>query len=223
VEGTLTVRNEGNLPAHANLTLRAPEGWLVRVERDVVSMQPGEERPLGLRVTVPVNATADRHSLTALALSGRDARYDITRAVRAANADLAVSEFELLPRGAVRDGGLVTVQVKVSNLGDAPAAAPLAVYVDDALLGFEDLPALEPGQEAVVNASFRAKQGEHVVLVALDPGRSVGESDEDNNARVKVLRVEGGGAFFAVPGPEPWWGVLLLAAAAWVRKRRVPR
>jgi uncharacterized membrane protein len=219
VEGTLVVTNQGNLAARAELTVQAPPGWHAKLGRDVASMGPGEQRSLDLSLTVPQNATNEPSALRVLARSGRDARFEALQPVRAARADLAAGDFDLLPRGVVRDGGLVTLQVRVRNQGETSAGAPVAVYVDDALMGFEQVPDLQPGQEALVNASFKVQHGEHVVLVVVDPGKALGEEDEDNNARLRVLHVEGGGAFFAVPALGPMLAALAVAALAAARRR----
>jgi subtilase family serine protease len=168
---------------------------------------------------VPQNASGGEHVLQALAQSGRGVNYTSRDVLRAARADLAVEGFDLQPKGALREGNVATLQVSLRNQGDAPAPGALAVYVDDSLVGFDAGHDLQPGEEALVNVSFKVQHGEHVVLVAVDPGKAVGEDDEDNNALVKVLHVEGGAAFFAVPDVEPLLGVVAVVLLAAVRRR----
>lgn len=220
--GSLVVRNAGNLEARAALQVTAPEGWPLRLERDVVSVNPGEARTLDLGLVVPANASDKAQALVALAESGRGASYDLTRVVRPASVDLEVVALEQLPRGQARDGAVLTIVAHVANRGEVPLPAPLAVYVDDVLLGYENGPTLAPGEEARINVSFKARGGEHVLLVAADPAQVLGEADETNNAKLLVMRVDRAGGLFAVPGPEPWLVALAVAGLALILRTRSP-
>jgi hypothetical protein len=210
------VANEGNLPAFARLRVDAPPGWRARLGREVVSMLPGEARDVPLSLVVPPEAPAGEGVLRVTAASGRDAVYDAARPMRAATAQLALEGLELVPRVAVRVGDVVHAQVRVANRGEVAVPASVAAYVDDQLLGFEDLGLLAPGREVLASLAFTARAGEHVVLASVDPGGAVGEADEADNARLEVLRVPQGFAFATVPGPE----LLLLASALLAAARR---
>jgi uncharacterized membrane protein len=204
VQGRLVVLNAGNV--HAQATLRLESAWPATLVRDVASLQPGEERSLPLTLTAPANATGMQLSLTAIAQA--DAGFNVTFPVRAAVADLAVETVDVTPKGAIRDGDLVTVSARIANKGEVNLTSVLAVYVDDALVALQDVPTIAAGADARVTATFRSKGGEHVILAEVDPANVVGEVDEANNARVLVQRVSGGG-FFALPGLDP--AMLLVA------------
>lgn len=224
VQGALVVRNLGNLAARADLVVRGPQGWPLRLERDVVAVNPGEARSLTLGLTVPSNATAKSVVLIANATSARAHTYLLEERVRPARADLAIVNLEQLQKGQVRDGGLTTLVATIANQGEVDLTAPLAVYVDDALLGFEPATSIPAGAEAKVNVSFKARGGEHVILVVVDPGQVIGEEDETDNARVLVQRVDRAAGLFAVPGPEPLLAFALIALGATaLRRKRVPR
>ncbi|MCA1812321.1 MAG: hypothetical protein LC624_00025, partial [Halobacteriales archaeon] len=222
LQGLLVVRNAGNLPAHADLSLLVPAGWQAHLARDIASMEPGEQRALPVSLDVPQGAASGEHRLQAVAASGRGANYTLHQVLRAARADLQVEGFDLQPKGALREGNVATIGVTVRNNGNAPAPGTVAVYLDNTLVGFDAGRDLQPGEAATLNVSFKVQHGEHVVLAAVDPGKAVGEDDEDNNAVVRVLHVESGGAFFAVPGLEPMLAVAALLAVAVLRRRAWP-
>jgi hypothetical protein len=115
--------------------------------------------------------------------------------------DLAVSPLYLWT-GALPDGRVV-ITAAVYNFGSvASPSAEAAFYVDEPLTDatrFQtmSLPALAPGAQAVVTATWNAPTwGEHAFYVAVDPAWAVTETTRTNN----LASVSGASACMALQG-----------------------
>lgn len=97
------------------------------------------------------------------------------------------------------EGQIVHVAARVRNTGRRPAPATKARLFDGNpadpanALGDQDVPALEPGAEAVVEFDYptQDKAGQHTLYVVADADRQVSEAREYDNAASRPLRVSG--------------------------------
>lgn len=92
-----------------------------------------------------------------------------------------------------RPGNKVLTTATVRNAGNAPSLATTVQFTrDGADLGAATLPALAPGETATVAATARwlAIPGTFTLRAVADPGGSVLEGDESNNARERSVAVE---------------------------------
>jgi uncharacterized protein len=90
----------------------------------------------------------------------------------------------------------VTFSARVSNAGDADATAMTARFlVDGSPLGPDQtIATLAAGASATVTStawSAKHQSGAHTVRIVVDPGNSIAESDEQNNAAVTSFAVQG--------------------------------
>jgi hypothetical protein len=80
------------------------------------------------------------------------------------------------------DGATVTFKIHIRNNGQADSqAGPCKISVDGKEIGAPSLPAMKPGQEHVVEATWRWKSGDHTLRVALLPGGQIPEIARWNN------------------------------------------
>ncbi|TNF38632.1 MAG: hypothetical protein EP329_00030, partial [Deltaproteobacteria bacterium] len=143
-----------------------------------------------------------------LAFSGETVADTTVLVLTAADPDLAVFTLditfhdpetgaEIVPGDLdpVLAGEVLEVRANVRNIGGLPAPAGLGVSFEDtvvsfsppglgapALVGAATLPAIDPGESAVVSiqAAFFS-EGFHVMTVRVDPDDALAELDEENN------------------------------------------
>jgi subtilase family serine protease/flagellar hook assembly protein FlgD/WD40 repeat protein len=99
----------------------------------------------------------------------------------------------------VEEGQTVHVSARIRNTGRRAAPATKARLFDGNpaepanAVGEQDVPALEPGDEALVEFDFptQDKAGQHTLYVVADADREVSEAREYDNAASRALRVSG--------------------------------
>lgn len=225
VETTVRVTNLGNVRGEASLLAKAPPGWTARLGRGLVALDVGESTTVPLTVTLPRNATSGPHDLSIEATGLTSNRSTVVR-LDVVQSDLKVADLTFTPRVNVAPGTVVTLNASIVTDGLAARNATVAFYADDYLVGVQKLAVIDRNGTFVV-LRWIAQPGEHVLLVLLDPGNVLEETDEANNARIEVLRVAGtegilAAARNAVPGPGLWAGLgaILAVAVAAARARR---
>lgn len=94
--------------------------------------------------------------------------------------------------GNLTEGAAAVFEVRVANLGDAPAPAHHAsVLLDGAPFANVSLPAIAPGETAnATTPPWTAALGNHTLTVVVDAAGAVNESDEGNNALEVALAVQ---------------------------------
>lgn len=221
--------NEGNVRAETRLVAEAPDGWTVEVARPVLVLAPGERADVPVRVVVPADAPfGTKGEVRLRATSGATERTG-TFTVEVAESDLHVLELDHAPRVGVAEGQEVSFTAVVRNDGKVEARdVAVAFYVDDLLAGHETIEELAAGGERTVSFRWTATGGEHVVLAILDPGDTVREVDEANNARLEIVRVGRDVGILSaaredVPAPAVALTVVAAIAAVLVRGRKRTR
>ncbi|MBI4394301.1 MAG: hypothetical protein HY556_11000 [Euryarchaeota archaeon] len=223
----LTLENLGNAKAPANITVGAPQGWKYVLERDSIVLATGDSKPVSLDLFVPADASVGDYIVSVTASTDEGVANVGKTIVRVRAPDLSVVDLQVTPKFNVKAGAPVTITVAVENQGDTSAdGVPIGLYVDDTLVQSKTLPPLEPGERTSVTFEWVSAGGDHVLLAAVDPGRSIAEYDKDDNSRLGVLKVGGadGNVFAevrrAVPGYEPLMTLALIGAAAVLMSRR---
>lgn len=221
----LVVANEGNVRGEGAVRVVAPAGWTVRLGRGLVALDVGREETLPLSILVPKDATAGRYDLRVEVAGLRSNLSTVERVVVSAS-DLKVADLTFTPRVNVAPGTIVTFNASIVNEGLTARNVTVAFYADDFLIGVEKLP-LVTANATSVGFRWEAQPGEHVLLLLVDPGNVLKESDEANNARLEVIRTTGeegilGAARKAVPsgGLLASLGVVAVAALAVARRRK---
>jgi len=101
-------------------------------------------------------------------------------------------------------GEPVSVTVEVRSEGDATSPpATVAVELDGASAGSAQVPAIPAGGSRTVTVALGAPaEGEHDVVVVVDPAALVEEADETNNRASRLLVVHEPGMLVADAGPD---------------------
>ncbi|HEV8359615.1 MAG TPA: CARDB domain-containing protein [Candidatus Thermoplasmatota archaeon] len=104
--------------------------------------------------------------------------------------DLAIVTIDVLPQDAVARSN-VTFQVRVENRGRGNASGfEVTFTLNGTLLGKGNASGLAPGEHVdVLSPGWAAAEGNHTVLVELDPADEVLENDQDPNARLLAFAV----------------------------------
>lgn len=216
------VENVGNVETRLSLDADAPEELAPELARRTLQLAPGEKAIATVDVVMPPEPGPERSFPIRLDAVAGAATFSGEAVLVAKPADLEVIESGVAPRspGAGSD---VSVGVSVRNGGGlALEDVAVALYVDDALVNITTLPTLNASEERRVTLGWRATPGRHLLFAVVDPGRSVAETDEENNAALHSVEVAGPGGIpgAKLPGPEVGWLIAIALIGALVRGRK---
>lgn len=160
-----------------------------------------------------IAGTADRVYFIAVDPAGKiteSARDDNTafRVVEVRSLpDLAVSAGNVtLSPSAPTPGDVLTVTVKVPNLGRQPANAVVVRLLDgDTVLGERTIESIAAQAEGLATMSFTlpSQAAARFLTVVVDPGNTIVEGNEANNTATRSLAVQNGAGFVSEPFFSP--------------------
>ena len=113
--------------------------------------------------------------------------------------DFRINSVEIQNEGGkvitkAKEGDKIIFIVVVENIGDAQASITVAAYHSASTrIAIDNSVTVTAGATKTVNLEWpAAAQGEHIIMVRVDPGNSVTEKDETNNEITTTLKVEKG-------------------------------
>jgi subtilase family serine protease len=191
---TATIKNQGSGLANA---------YTLSCYVDGVPVGEGEIQEMGsgaaAKPTFTWTALPGSHTVRIMAddannvVETNETNNEMTASIDTLNPDLAVQEISWT-EGDSPTSREVVFTVVIGNLGDGRASAStLACYVDDALVGEQEVQAMAAGARMTGTFSWRARPGSHELKVIADAANAMLEVDEANNEKAVT---------FTAPAPD---------------------
>jgi uncharacterized membrane protein len=172
-----------------------PAGWVVQLDQDQMALPGRSHMLLSMLVHPPYTASEGESATVQVTVSSTGDTTKSDMAVVKTTVvlpDLAVESVRFFRADGVEadgsrlhlvDGGNATINVTVRNIRENLMLKSVWIEVTegDVSIGHEILSILPMGQNGSVEIPWRPTEGLHTVAAFVDSGRSVSESNEDNN------------------------------------------
>jgi uncharacterized membrane protein/outer membrane protein assembly factor BamB len=172
-----------------------PEGWMAQLDQDQISLPGRSHTLLSLLVHPPYTATeGEEATIHVTANSTGDPSKSDMAVVRTTVVlpDLAVESIKFYRADGKEadgstihlvDGGNATINVTVRNIRQNVQVGGIWVEVTEGAvsLGHDIIPILPLGSFGTIEIPWKPAEGLHSISAMVDSGRTVSESNEDNN------------------------------------------